>query len=73
MAIKVAILRTGEQIISDMKEIISDDNIVAYLLKDPHTLQINSPILISDERTRERSIEISLSKWILITLSLIHI
>ena len=47
MAIKVAILRTGEQIISDMKEIISDDNIVAYLLKDPHTLQINSPILIS--------------------------
>tara|TARA_R100000231_G_scaffold12715_1_gene14314 strand:- start:517 stop:819 length:303 start_codon:yes stop_codon:yes gene_type:complete len=65
MSIKVAILRTGDQIIADMKEVVSEESPVAYLLKDPQKIVINSPILITDEN--KRSIELSLSSWIIVT------
>ena len=65
MSIKVAILRTGDQIISDMKEVVSEESPVAYILKDPQKIVINSPILITDEN--KRSIELSLSSWIIVT------
>ena len=61
MTIKVAILRTGDQIISDMKEVVSEETPVAYMFKSPQKIVINSPILVTEER--ERSIELSLSSW----------
>tara|TARA_B100001250_G_C19637980_1_gene716886 strand:- start:570 stop:908 length:339 start_codon:yes stop_codon:yes gene_type:complete len=65
MAIKVALLKTGEYVIADMKEILSDDNIVAYLFNNPNLVEINTPILT--EQDKKGAIQISLTKWILIT------
>ena len=65
MAIKVALLKTGEYIIADMKEIVSDDNIVAYLFNNPNLVEINTPVLT--EKDKKGAIQISLTKWILIT------
>ncbi len=68
MAIKVAVLRSGDQVIADMKEIVNDDkDIVAYLLNNPNTVEINTPLLMTEEGIQERKVEVSLSKWILIT------
>ena len=36
MSIKVAVLQSGEQIIAEMKEIVSEDRPIAYLFKQPH-------------------------------------
>ena len=33
MSIKVAVLQSGEQIIAEMKEIVSEDRPIAYLFK----------------------------------------
>ena len=44
MSIKVAVLQSGEQIIAEMKEIVSKDRPIAYLFKQPHKLVINSPV-----------------------------
>ena len=52
MTIKVAILRTGDQIISDMKEVVSEETPVAYMFKSPQKIVINSPILVTEERER---------------------
>ena len=64
MSIKIALLKSGEQVVSDIKELMSEDKPVGYLLKDPETLTINKSFLVSDSDT---SVEISLSQWILMS------
>tara|TARA_B100002019_G_C20774373_1_gene359117 strand:+ start:57 stop:365 length:309 start_codon:yes stop_codon:yes gene_type:complete len=67
MSIKVAVLQSGEQIIAEMKEIVSEDRPIAYLFKQPHKLIINSPVYLSEEKDPQTSVEITLSKWILVS------
>ena len=64
MSIKIALLKSGEQVVSDIKELMSEDKPVGYLLKDTETLTINKSFLVSDSDT---SVEISLSQWILMS------
>ena len=64
MAIKIALLKSGEQVVSDIKELMSEDKPVGYLFKDPETLTINKSFLVSDNDT---SVEISLTQWILMS------
>ena len=64
MSIKIALLKSGEQVVSDIKELMSEEKPVGYLLKDPETLTINKSFLVSDTDT---SVEISLSQWILMS------
>lgn len=68
MSIKLALLKSGETIISDAKELISDDNVCGYLFKNPHKIEIRKSILLVEEKTSNGSdIEISLSPWIVLT------
>ena len=64
MSIKIALLKSGEQVVSDIKELMSEEKPVGYLLKDPERLTINKSFLVSDSDT---SVEISLSQWILMS------
>ena len=64
MSIKIALLKSGEQVVSDIKELMSEEKPVGYLFKDPETLTINNSFLVSDSDT---SVEISLSQWILMS------
>ena len=64
MSIKIALLKSGEQVVSDIKELMSEDKPVGSLFKDPETLTINKSFLVSDTDT---SVEISLSQWILMS------
>lgn len=66
MSIKVILLKSGEQIITDVKEIISEEKTVAYLFTDPHKVTINKPFLVTDEET-ERSYEVTFSRWIILS------
>ena len=50
MSIKVALLKTNEQVISDVKELVSDDKPVAYLFEKPHVLDINKFSLSEDDK-----------------------
>ena len=64
MSIKIALLKSGEQVVSDIKELMSEEKPVGYLFKYPETLTINKSFLVSDSDT---SVEISLSQWILMS------
>jgi hypothetical protein len=66
MSIKVILLRSGDQIITDVKEVISEDKPVAYLFTNPQKVTINKPFLIS-EQENERSYEITFSQWMLLS------
>ena len=67
MSIKVAVLQSGEQIIAEMKEIVSEDRPIAYLFKQPHKLVVNSPVYLTEEQDAKTSVEISLTKWIIVS------
>ena len=64
MSIKIALLKSGEQVVSDIKELMSEEKPIGYLFKDAETLTINKSFLVSDSDT---SVEISLSQWILMS------
>ena len=67
MSIKVAVLQSGEQIIAEMKEIVSEDRPIAYLFNKPHKVIINSPVYLTEEADPKTSVEITLSSWIIIS------
>ena len=66
MSIKIALLKSGEQVITDIKEILSEDKPVGYLFKDPESITVNKPFLVQEDII-DHSVEVSLSSWILLT------
>ena len=55
MSIKITVLKTGEQIISDMKVKLTEgqENAQAYILVNPHTYEINEKQFITEEKKEE--------------------
>ena len=66
MSIKVALLKSGESVIADIKELVSNDNICGYLFENPHIISYLEPELLV-EQTETSKMKISLIPWILIT------
>lgn len=72
MSIKLILLKTGETVISDAKEVVSMDSesgersVHAYLLKNPNKVNIQQPFLVSEGESLD-TIQISLSPWIILT------
>ena len=66
MSIKVALLKSGESVIADIKELISDDKVCGYLFENPNIITYLEPELLTEE-TETNKLKISLIPWILIT------
>tara|TARA_B100001996_G_C18124496_1_gene386484 strand:- start:111 stop:461 length:351 start_codon:yes stop_codon:yes gene_type:complete len=64
MTIKVALLQSQQQVIAELKEIVSEDKPVAYLFTRPHLVEFNK-FSMSEIESNQTSIEVSLSPWIL--------
>ena len=68
MSIKLALLKSGETIISDAKELISEDKVCGYLLTKPHKVETRKTVLLVEENENSKGdIEVSLSPWIILT------
>ena len=68
MSIKLALLKSGETIISDAKELISDDKVCGYLFENPHKIETRRTVLLVEENVNPSGdIEVSLSPWIVLT------
>ena len=66
MSIKVALLKSGESVIADIKELISDDKVCGYLFENPNIITYLEPELLTAQ-TETSKLKISLIPWILIT------
>ena len=66
MSIKVALLKSGESVIADIKELISNDNICGYLFENPHIISYLEPELLT-EQTETGKLKVSMIPWIIIT------
>ena len=71
MSIKLTLLKTGEQLISDMKELMAEgqDHAQAYLLDNPHTYEINEKQFITEEEKEggDYGIDVSLLPWLILS------
>ena len=67
MSIKLAVLKSGEDIIADVKEIMSEDNVVGYLLHKPHSVLCEEPLLVEEEDEQNGSIQIRLRPWLILS------
>jgi hypothetical protein len=75
MAIKLALMKTGEYVISDVKEIINaEENPCGYMLNYPHQIKwINSSVVLVEQQidskieNTEKDIEVTLSPWIMLS------
>ena len=71
MSIKLTLLKSGEQLISDMKELVAEgqNQPHAYLLDNPHTIDINHKEFITEDENigGDFGINGSLLPWIILS------
>ena len=71
MSIKLTLLKTGEQLISEMKELVPEDQeqVHAYLLQNPHTVEINEKHFVTEEEKKDGDfgINVTLLPWIILS------
>ncbi len=74
MSIKIALLKSGETLISDVKELISDNisdkepDVHGYLFSKPKKVNMAAPVFLAEEsKVEESSVQVSLTSWSLIT------
>lgn len=61
MTVKLAILKSGEDIIADMQEMILDEKVIGYFFDKPCIVKLSS------SESAEDSLKISLYPWIPLT------
>lgn len=68
MSIKLALLKSGETVISDAKELISEEKVCGYLFTKPHKIEVRKTMLLVEENENPKGdLEITLSPWIVLT------
>ena len=64
MSVKLFLLKSGEYVISDGRELVSNEKPVGYLFDNPFRVSINTPVFASET---EPEVSVSLSPWIILT------
>ncbi len=68
MSIKILLLKSGETVISEAKELISEEKVCGYLLENPHKIETRKTVLLVEENNPTNGdLEISISPWIVLT------
>ena len=70
MSVKLAVLKSGEQVIAEAKELVSKDEekVRGYLFTRPHKVLTAQPMLLTEEETQnDSSLEVTLSPWIILS------
>ena len=67
MSIKLAVLKSGEQVIADAKELVSEEKVRGYLFTKPHKVVSTQPLLLTEEQKDDNSLEVTLSPWIILS------
>ena len=63
MTIKVALLKSGEEVISDFKEVYKDDQFLGYYFNDPYVLKIEKYQTVVGDDSRHR-VKIKFLPWL---------
>lgn len=68
MSIKILLLKSGETLIAEAKEAVSEGKTQAYILNNPFRVSVTEPYLLTEEsEISENSVNVMLSPWIVFT------
>jgi hypothetical protein len=69
MTIKLMLLKTGETIITDAKELVSDEVVCGYFLANPHFVQTKEKMVLTESDTGKSNYEIDvvLTPWLILS------
>ena len=71
MSIKLTLLKSGETLISEMKELVAEkeQQAHAYLLENPHIVQTREKTFLSEEEKKigDFGIDVTLIPWIILS------
>ena len=71
MSIKITVLKSGDQLISDMKELMAEneEKVQAYMLVNPHTYEISEKQFMTEEEKEvgDYGIDVSLLPWLILS------
>ena len=71
MSIKLTLLKSGETLISEMKELVAEEEqqAHAYLLENPHKVKITEKSFLTEEekKTGDFGIDVTLIPWIILS------
>tara|TARA_B100001989_G_scaffold238052_1_gene201162 strand:- start:999 stop:1352 length:354 start_codon:yes stop_codon:yes gene_type:complete len=67
MSIKLAILKSGEHVISDVKELVADEKLHGYLFQNAYVIESRPPEFLTEEQreTGKHDVEVMLSPWLI--------
>jgi hypothetical protein len=69
MTLKLVLLKSGETIISDVREVLQEEKLYGYLFTNPQRVFYDSPVLVPEEQKESSVVNVSLTKWILLSKS----
>ncbi len=64
MTVKLALLKSGEDIISDIQELVVDEKVVGYIFHKPCNIKLQKS---EDDNAKGDSVKIRLTPWIILT------
>ena len=69
MAIKLMLLKTGETLISDAKEVVQEEQVRGYLLNKPHLVRTQERTALMESETGKGNYELDivLSPWMILS------
>ena len=69
MSIKLVVLKSGDQVIADVKELVKEDVIRGILLNKPCRVRAARPVLLTEEENAQDAgnVEVTFSPFILLT------
>ena len=67
MSIKLAILKSGEHVISDVKELVDEDRLCGYLFQNAYVIDARPPQFLTEEQkeTGIHDVEVLLTPWLI--------
>ena len=67
MSVKLAILKSGEHVISDVKELVADEKLHGYLFQNAYVVDARPPEFLTEEQkeTGKHDVEVMLSPWLI--------
>ncbi len=67
MSIKLAILKSGEHVISDVKELVDEDRLCGYLFQNAYTIDARPPQFLTEEQKESgiHDVEVLLTPWLI--------
>ena len=69
MTVKLMLLKTGETLITDAKEVVSDDQIRGYLFDKPHIVRTQEKNVLMESETGKSNYELDvvLTPWMILS------